>query len=157
MLQTYSEYSPTPFDRSGACLDDDRQDWLVLPVCRTRDSGPLDDSNVDAALSMLGGESDTVELHRFGHWGPGWFEIVLCHPFMRAMAEEVDSKLENYPVLDEEDFSQREWDLVAERWENMSVRDRIHALGRFDLSIFAARRDTLPENDNGSLYQYLAE
>jgi len=65
-MQTYSQYAPTGFDRSRAFLSD-RQAWLVVPVSRNRDSNTLAESNFDAALEMLGGESDTVEVHRFGH------------------------------------------------------------------------------------------
>jgi len=40
-MTTYSDYAPTPYDRSGAFLPE-RQDWMVAPVSRNRDSGVLD-------------------------------------------------------------------------------------------------------------------
>lgn len=124
-MQTYAKFSPTAVDQAGAFLDD-RQDCLVLPVSRTRDSGPLDDSNVDAALEILGGESDTVELHRFGHWGPGWFEIVLVHPSRKADAEGIARRLEHYPVLDEEDLSRREQEEADRIWKTCySASERV--------------------------------
>lgn len=116
---TYSQFRPTQFDTKGLGLSD-RQDWLVAPVIRTRDSGPFENSNFDAFLSELGGESDFVEVHSFNHWGPGWLEIILIDPrnsMLVEKAEELEGALENYPVLDEEDLSKREWELMEESWE----------------------------------------
>jgi hypothetical protein len=78
-MEPYSEHQPTGFDRAGAFLPD-RQDWLVAPVSRTRDSGPIDESNFQCFLDALGDESESVEVHRFGHWGPGWYEIIIIDP-----------------------------------------------------------------------------
>ena len=51
-----------------------------------------------------------VEVHRFGHWACGWFEIVLIRPDSDAhiKALEIQSKLEDYPILSENDFSNEE-------------------------------------------------
>lgn len=116
-IQTYSEFAPTCFDSKGAFLPD-RQDWLVVPVGRNRDSEPLDESNFEAALAMLGGESNSVEVHRFEHWGPGWFEIILVNPKHAAMVAFIADKLENYPVLNEDDLSEREFEAATESWDN---------------------------------------
>ena len=114
-------------DPSGAFLPD-RQDWLVLGVSQTRDSGALDLSNFETAQRILtDGREDPedFEIHRFGHWGPGWFEIFLVEPGSRAaeLAEEIESDLERYPVLDDEDFSRREWDDFCESWNGWACRD----------------------------------
>lgn len=156
-MKTYSTHQPTGFDPKGAFLPD-RQLWLVLPVSRTRDSGCLDESNFAAAVKLLGGESETVEIHRFGHWGPGWYEIILIDPLDAAavkVGEEIESALADYPILNEEDFSEREWNLAAETWANMSVRERVEILQERGGSIFAARRDELPRDDNGAIFEYL--
>lgn len=118
----YSQWSPTAHDARGLGLDD-KQDWLVVGVMRTRDSGPLDESNFTAVLKALGGESDTVEVHRFGHWGPGWFEIVLVHPQHADAATKLEDALAYYPVLDENDLYEREHEAAWEAWE---------AWGRYD-------------------------
>lgn len=78
-LQTYRDYKPTSYDSAGLSLPD-RQDWLVAPVIQTRDSDCLEQSNFASLLGSIGGESDTVEVHSFNHWGPGWFEIILIDP-----------------------------------------------------------------------------
>ena len=146
-LQPYCEFAPTPFDRAGAFLDD-RQDWLVLPVGRTRDTAdPLTLSNFEVAereLDEIDPDGNDHELHSFNHWGPGWFEILIVRPDTpcHARAIEMADALADYPVLDESDYSQREYDMICETWDNMSTSDRIDELARAGGSIFAARRDS---------------
>ena len=124
-MQTYSEFRPTSFDSAGAFLHD-QQAWLVVPVSRTRDSGPFAESNFETALEMLGGESGIVEVHRFGHWGPGWFEIIIVKPDSDAanIAEDIETRLEDYPILDEEDCSNREYESAFESWQNFGLIER---------------------------------
>lgn len=110
-MQTYGEFRPTSLDPAGLGLDD-QQHWLVLPTSRTRDSDELAESNFATALEILGGEGEDVEVHRFGHWGPGWFEIIIVRPDTDAAAEaaSIECALADYPVLDDEDYSRREWE-----------------------------------------------
>jgi hypothetical protein len=153
MTTLYKDWAPTVFDSKGLMLDD-RQDWIVVPVMQTRDSGPLDESNFAAALRILGGESETVEVHRFGHWGPGWFEIIIAAPELADKVDEIEASLADYPVLDESDYSEREWEKASEWWMSCGMRERIRICDRFHESIFAARRDEIPE---GVEISYLAE
>lgn len=143
-MRTYREWSPTQYDRAGLNADDlERGAWLVLPTIRTRDSGTLERCNFDAALEQLGGESDTVEIHRFGHWACGWLEIVLVDPSRIADAQAIEDRLEDYPVLDEDALGTLEFDEAADAWEAMRPSDRIDWL----------RRD---RHDCGSLAELLA-
>lgn len=132
MIQ-YSKYRPTSFDSPGLNLDE-RQDWFVLMcVGRNRDSDCLSESNFAAALEILGGEGDDVEVHRFGHWACGWFEIILVKPGSLAIerAEEIEDRLDGYPVLDEADFSEREMEAANQVWRDCySVEDRIRYIRR---------------------------
>ena len=155
---TYSQHQPTAFDSCGAFLAD-RQKWLVAPVFQTRDSGALEQSNFAVLLASVGGESDIVEVHRFGHWGPGWYELILIAPESPAaiIADECEAKLLDYPILSESDFSVREWERASECWASMRIRERVELCRRYRCSIFAARRDYLPPEDNGLIYQYCAE
>ena len=121
MSTTYASHVPTAFDRHIPL--DDREDWYLAPVSRTRDSGVLDKSNFAVALDMLGGESDTCEVHRFGHWGPGWYEIILVSPERRAEVEEMAAQLENYHILSEDDYSAREDEAEQEAWDSYGRRD----------------------------------
>lgn len=119
-MKPYKEFRPTSLDCRGLGLSE-QQNWLVLGVAHNRDSGPLEESNFACALKELGGESDDVEVHRFGHWGPGWFEIILINPNSPEhvkLATEIEASLENYPVLDEQDFSEREQQEANDIWRN---------------------------------------
>ena len=53
-MQKYSKWSPTGFDPAGLNCED-QQDWMVLPVSITRDSGALEKANWEAAQDMLPG------------------------------------------------------------------------------------------------------
>jgi hypothetical protein len=130
-MQRYADFRPTGFDAPGAFLPD-QGEWLVVPVSRTRDSGPFDESNFAAAVERLGGEGEDVEIHRFGHWGPGWFELILVRPGTDAAAEaeRIEEALENYPLLNEEDFSAREWEAYGESWELWGARGFVDHLQR---------------------------
>lgn len=114
-MQKYSEYQPTGFDSKGLNLDD-QQNWLVVPVGQNRDSGDLDLSNFQTALDMLGDESETVEVHRFNHWACGWLEIIIVQPDSEAQAkaQEIEDSLESYSILDETDYSKREYESAIE-------------------------------------------
>lgn len=117
----YANYKPTSYDHHIKL--EGREDWLVVGVCRTRDSGPLEESNFHSALERLGNESETVEVHRFGHWGPGWFEIILAHGSHEKEVNAIKAELEDYPVLDENDLSEREMEAADEAWENYCADD----------------------------------
>lgn len=122
-MSTYSEHIPTAFDSHIEI--EDREQWLVAPVSITRDTAKADTSNFYAALDMLGGESDTVEVHRFGHWGPGWYEIILVDPDspQAKILYDIAASLEDYPILGDEDYSRREYEDAMESWSSYGVRD----------------------------------
>ena len=149
-MQTYKEYQPTQFDRKGAFLQD-QGDWLVTPVIQTRDSEALELSNFEVCLSQLGGESETVEVHRFGHWGPGWFEIIIVKPNtpQSKIAEDIESALSDYPVLDDEHFSELEYNQNTDYWASSPLQWKIDACKKAGLSILQARFDHMPETSNG--------
>jgi hypothetical protein len=110
-MQTYSTFRPTGFDTHLVIRgDESREGWLVLPTTRNRDSDCLTESNFHVALAQLGGESHDVEVHRFGHWANGWFEIIIVRPDSAShlTANGIERDLEEYLVLDENDFSERE-------------------------------------------------
>lgn len=119
VFERYGEHSPTPFDQHIS-FDDERESWYVMPVSHNRDSEPHQQSNFFCFLKELGGEGDDVEVHRFGHWGPGWYEIILVRPGAKCLETAYDMArgLEDYPVLDEEDLSAREMEDIDESWDS---------------------------------------
>lgn len=94
-------------------------DFYTL-VTRNRDSDALVESNFRSALKALGGESESVVIHRFGHWACGWWEslsVSKSSPQFAAV-EAMAERLEDYPVLDEEDFSQLECEQANQVWKD---------------------------------------
>ncbi len=120
----YRDYAPTQYDTKGLALPD-RQDWLVVPHGLNRDSPLWQESNWHAALALLGGESETLEVHRFNHWACGWFEVMLLHPSREADLALVD--VDDYPLLDEDDLSDRQWQAYTECF---NARDMVRELRR---------------------------
>jgi hypothetical protein len=123
-VKPYKAFRPTVYDHAG-----------LEAVGQNRDSKPLEQSNFAVALELLGGESETVEVHRFGHWGPGWFEIILIDPGAAdkiAIAQEIEERMENYPVLDEQDLSRREMDEANEIWRQCyRPKERLEYIRRY--------------------------
>lgn len=147
-MERYRDWSPTACDPTGLGLDD-RQDWWVVGVVQTRDSGCLDRSNYRSALRAFeeaDPEGNDHEEHRFGHWGPGWFDIILVRPDSECerIADKIECGLADYPVVNESDFSELEDEEAQLTWEQQSLRYRIEACRRSQVSIFAARHDDYP-------------
>lgn len=161
-LPRYGEWRPTSFDSRGLGLPE-RQDWRVLPAMLTRDSGVLARSNFRVActsLATVDPDGEHHERHTFGHWGPGWIEIIVVNPnapdAVITEAGGIAASLESYPVLSESDYSELEWATAADTWCGMSTRERIEVCARYRVSIFAARRDDVPECSTGEIIGYLA-
>lgn len=132
-MERYGDFQPTGFDSRSNFIAFDREGldeiegWYIV-LGRNRDSDILSESNFDAALKSLGGEGEDVQVHRFGHWACGWYELILVRPDSKAfeIAEEIESALADYPVLDDDDFSMREMEEADRIWRDCySVKERI--------------------------------
>lgn len=142
-METYKSFKPTQFDHHIEV--EDRESWLVAPVSQTRDSECLYRSNFEVFLRELGGESDNVAVHRFGHWGPGWFEIILINPDEKDLvkkAEDMESALADYPILDESHFSELEHNEANKVWSSCyDIPERIEYIrdhrSQFDFNDFS--------------------
>ena len=143
-MRTFADWAPTPFDPAGGTLPD-KQDWLTGPT-RTRDSNTLDESNFHATLDQLGGESRTVEIHRFGHWACGWCEVIMVAPNSDAARtlEKIANQLSRYPVLDERDYSARREEAFRDSWRNWGERDFVEGLA-LKLSLDEETQDALTD------------
>ena len=119
-------------------------DYYVF-LGRCRDSDLLTRSNFERALELIGGETRTVLIVSANHWAVGWVEFIGIHKSDAAAlehADEIAAALEEYPIVDEEHYSNMEWDEACDYWERASIRDRIELCHSAGESIFAARRDT---------------
>jgi hypothetical protein len=121
-------------------------DYFVS-VGQHRDSDSLSRSNFECTLRELGGESETVQVVREGHWAVGWIEWIAIHESdctALRIADDISAALTDYPVLNEDHWSELQWDEACEYWQGLRVRDRIDYCQRAGLSIFAARHDDMP-------------
>lgn len=153
-MPTYSEHIPTAFD--SHIRIEDREHWLMCPCSRTRDSGTLDRVNFTAALALLGGESETVEVHRFGHWGPGWYEIIIVDPADAAnvkMLEDIIRALEDYPVLDDEAHSEAQWEEFLQSWNDWGWCD-LRDMVKEEFGLSETTCDRLDDVDPGKMQEW---
>lgn len=99
-----------------------------------RDSDDLTESNFMCGLKAIGGESPTVQIVRETHWAVGWVEwIAISSSDNKSLqlADGVLSELDDYIVLDESDFSDREDEHAQDIWTNcFRVKDRINYIRR---------------------------
>lgn len=116
-----------------------------------RDSDCLARSNFESGLEAIGGESDTVIVVREGHWAVGWVEWIAIHQDDETALKEADAiagALENYPVVDEEHYSQLETEDANETWANCyNEKERIEYIrehrAQFEFRSFSDMRDCI--------------
>lgn len=101
----------------------ERSDWLIAYTTNL-DADCLGRSNWRSFIKALGGSggegakgtqdvSETVAIEEAKHWACGWVQYLIVHPDAKeqiAIAEAIIEKLDGYPVVDEDDWSQLERD-----------------------------------------------
>ena len=86
--------------------------YYAAPVGRSRDSDTVERSNWDAQSERIP-ESETVIIVRESHWAVGWVEWMAIHESDKtalAEAEKIGEELEDYPILDEDRWSELEFE-----------------------------------------------
>lgn len=156
----------------------------ILVVATHRDADALQRTNWDAAATRLleaaGMESvGTLDSEKGGFWNApdpstapmvyqwsasssliGWIQYLMVRPDApQAVIDEAQAiadDLAAYPALDEDAWSQLEYEETSNYWAEMSPRDRAIVIRKSgsNASIFAARRDYLPDDD-GAVEQWL--
>lgn len=161
-LEHWRVDGPTGFDSAANYSGPHFSMYFQAPVAITRDADTLATSNwhvvTESILKVA--QHDATEIHRMGHWGCGWYEILLIHPDDGAALEAADNwaaVLSEYPVADDEHYSQLQWDTACDNWDGMTLRSRIEACESCGISIMAARRDEIPEDPQGSMLHYLTD
>lgn len=105
----------------SSCYWGERGHWFIAYV-QHRDSDCLTRSNFrcfKAELEKIKPEAIAVE--SFNHWAVGWVEYLLVDPESAetvARAEEIRAKLEDYPVVDESDWSELEMEEADQIWRD---------------------------------------
>lgn len=117
--------APTAFDGPSNYVGQREFPGMLCAYGRNRDSDILRNSNFDAFLAALGGEGENVEVIRVEHWACGWCEYIGVREGspQAEIAEKLRMGLEDHPVLDDDDFSNRERAEYAEGWKDYGARD----------------------------------
>ena len=103
---------------------EDCEEWAIV-YTHNRDSGLLDQSNADAIDKALApfaeGDNPDVRAEHHGHWACGWIDGYAIRVYRNGQIteafrafHELAARLADYPVLDEEDFSRREYEATLE-------------------------------------------
>ena len=109
----------------------DYSNW-VCGVSTNRDAEALTRANYKAACNMIPEKDGMVEYRSCSHWACGWFEqiMVRIHPSnveaLNCLAE-ILKGLEDYPVIDDQAFSDEEFEEYSEYAEQFKS-DLVQAL-----------------------------
>lgn len=87
----------------------------------------------------------------------GWIEYLLIREdapdVLKKMAGEIICSIADYPVYDEDTYSESVWLAVHDFWENESLSERMYWCKDAEVSIFGARHDTMPDGVYDTLSQ----
>lgn len=128
-LERWSTDGPTAFDSAANYGGDDMGATYVAPVSINRDTADaLTLSNWRVVTDDLEPlcEHDESGIHRFGHWGCGWYELFLIHESDVKALEAADAwaaSLADYCVADEGALSEVEHEAECEAWDNWAASD----------------------------------
>ena len=131
-----------------ADLEDSGQSkWFYAPVEISRDSGIRETSNWAVAIADLERLSIEHVVHRFGHWACGWIEslYVADTPEGETWIRETAGALADYPILSDEDYSEREWEAGSQAWDSFGYQEWLRAQDIGDLA-----RDVLEDSGEAS-------
>ena len=140
-IEEFKPFNLKLWERTDSYGGESFPDYYVF-LGRHRDSDCLTESNFFTVLARLGGDSETVQVNRFGHWAVGWTEAIFIHKSdseALLLADAMAEKLADYPVLDESDFSEREWERATSLYEGQSLSGRIDDVKSYGMPCFAAR------------------
>jgi len=125
-------------------------DYLLDSRCR--DSSILVQHNFEAIRRLVGDECYTFTVVHFAN---EWIEYLMLPEDASSgaiqAAEECTMALDDYPILDEEAYSQASYEATLELWEQSPLSDRIQWAKEAGVSIFAARH-AVPVRD---IFEYI--
>jgi hypothetical protein len=119
--ENYSPLNLRKWTRPDSYFGASWPDYYSSGFGQSRDSDCLEQSNFATALARLGGETETVVVVRESHWAVGWVGWIAIHESDSAalrIADEMRDRMEEYPVLDEMDWGERETEAANETWRH---------------------------------------
>jgi hypothetical protein len=119
------------------------RDWFgyAAIVGRHRGSDSLTVSNFETAKKWLSpwldDEESGVEIRACNHWAVGWTEEIMMKstaPLQAvAMACKILNSIESYPVLSEDDWSNRQTEMAESFWASISEGQRLEIMKDCDI------------------------
>ncbi len=101
--------------------------WYIVASVN-RDSDTIERSNWDTMVALLG-NGDGVTIERASHWACGWVDYLMVAPNNRKALREAiyaHSSLFNYPILDDDHYSEIEDEDCRLTWTNCyNAKERI--------------------------------
>lgn len=139
------------------CWDDQPEDadyWTVI-LTRSRDADLVELSNSEAIEQTMREfvDSGDVRFERFTHWAFGWVDGLSVRVFKPdgtttgawAALSDLAARLQDYPLLDEEDYYRREYEATLE-----NIGEQVSAVvRRLDEDV------TLPDDVNRRVFDCL--
>jgi hypothetical protein len=139
--------------------DEDADQWTVV-YTHNRDSGLLDQSNAAAIEREMEPfiEDGTARSESHGHWACGWVDgyairVYLADGSISPAFErwcEIQDRLEDYPLLDDEDHSRRELEACLEAIEQRGKFTSDDAPEDWAPEVFRILPDRETENRDGT-------
>lgn len=143
------------WERPGSYYGATWEGYFVF-LGQNRESCSLTRSNFQCALAAIGGETAAIETEdgeeiypvtvvREGHWACGWIEWIAIHESNAAaleIADRIAEKLDSYPVVNEDHFSELEDSEAQSVWKDCyNEAERIRYMrensSQFDFRDFA--------------------
>lgn len=152
------------------CYHGDHEDWLIV-IGQSRDSRVLEQSNYRSTLKALQAIcTEGVIEERAGHWAVGWIDTIIIDPKNPALKKEAQSILDaltDYPIVDDEDHSNLEYEEASKYWDHLNPRERmreaketlkrIHWLKPNNLIRYSRMSYHTLGNDDSDLSRYMYE
>ena len=148
--ENWRDFDCFVWDRSA---EPDADDWCIV-YTHHRDSGILARSNtaiIDKALEpFVDADDSDVVAEQHSHWACGWIDGYSIRVFRNGeitdafkVYHELAERMDQYPILDEEDFSRREFEATLENIGESAWRLK----SDFDL----------PDEWEGDVYDWLSQ
>jgi len=125
------------------------EDWAII-YTHNRDSGLLDQSNAAVIEKAMQPFADDVVFESHGHWAVGHVDGFSIRVFKRGRItaafkayHELAQRLDDYPILDEKDYSERESQATLENIGEAAWRLK--------------REFDLPAEWQGEVYDWLSD
>ena len=132
---------------------DDPDNWAII-YTHNRDSGLLDQSNADAIAEAMepftNGDDPDVVMESHDHWAVGHVDGFSIRVYRDGQITEafktyhdLMEQLDGYPILNEEDYSNREYEATLENITDSAWRVK--------------HEYTLPDGWEGDVYSWLSD